>query len=221
MSKLLKNSPLSSIYQNLGAHCLEVAGWKIAEHCGQPQKEKEHLQQGALLVDWSHIGKISVRGESAAISVDQIFDQASAISPLHYQSTKDLVCLRLVMDEYLLLCNAGEEQKYLNKLDANIATRQTGAMACLVLAGKEKQKVWQHSSAMNFTEDFFLPGMALSTTIHRVRCTVYRTKFFDVLLHNRNFSEFLFTALMDVGKNVGLIAAGIASIPVSFTEEKS
>ena len=43
-----------------------------------------------------------------------------------------------------------------------------------------------------------------------------RTTNLEVLLHERDYSQSLFEALMDVGEGVGLIPTGIEVIPVGF-----
>ena len=50
--------------------------------------------------------------------------------------------------------------------------------------------------------------------------TLYRTKNFDIMVHPQNWSESLYDALMDVGIGVGMVPGGIATVPVSFEEDK-
>jgi hypothetical protein len=50
--------------------------------------------------------------------------------------------------------------------------------------------------------------------------TLYRTNNLDIIVHPRNLTESLYDALMDVGIGVGLVPAGIETIPVSFEKEK-
>ena len=62
---MIKTSPLSGIYRNHTVNTIEVSGWHIAGNFGDTEREQENLKKGAVLVDWSHIGKISLsRGDA-------------------------------------------------------------------------------------------------------------------------------------------------------------
>ena len=66
---LEKNSSLSGIYSRYSAEVTEIAGWRIAEYFGSSEKEIEHLRNQCVLVDWSHIGKISLsRGNATNVA---------------------------------------------------------------------------------------------------------------------------------------------------------
>ena len=57
---MIKTSPLSGIYRNHSVKLTEVSGWQIAEHFGDEERDKKNLLHDCVLVDWSHIGKISL-----------------------------------------------------------------------------------------------------------------------------------------------------------------
>ncbi len=57
MTTLLKRSALSGVYRMNGAKTTTVAGWEIAESFGDASREQRQLADGAVLVDWWHIGK--------------------------------------------------------------------------------------------------------------------------------------------------------------------
>ena len=66
---LEKNSSLSGIYRRYSTEVTEIAGWRIAKHFGSPEKETKHLKNQCVLVDWSHLGKISLsRGNAADVA---------------------------------------------------------------------------------------------------------------------------------------------------------
>ena len=60
----------------------------------------------------------------------------------------------------------------------------------------------------------------IQLTIHTIHCTLYRTETLEIITHARSLSESLYDGLMDVGVGVGLVPAGLATIPVSFEKEK-
>jgi hypothetical protein len=52
--------------------------------------------------------------------------------------------------------------------------------------------------------------------VHTSPCIVYRGADWDLYLQTRDYTESLYGALMDVGRNVGLVAAGLACAPANL-----
>ena len=219
---MIKTSPLSGIYRNHPVKLTEVSGWEIAKNFGNDERELIHLSQDSVLVDWSHIGKISLSGGDAAKVAEQVFSGATEIEPLKSSSNQDMTVLCLTRNDYLILCQAGMETALLGKIDHKITTvtDQTGSQGCLVLGGPRRDEVLQRSTAMDLRRDRVVAGSVIQSSIHTVGMTLYRTKNFDIMVHPRNLSESLYDALMDVGIGVGLIPCGISTVPVSFEEGK-
>ena len=219
---MIKTSPLSGIYRNHPVKLTEVSGWEIAKNFGNDERELIHLSQESVLVDWSHIGKISFSGGDAAKAAEQVFSGASEIEPLKSSSNQDMAVLCLTRNDYLILCQSGMETALLGKIDHKITTvtDQTGSQGCLVLGGPRRDEVLQRSTAMDLRRDRVVAGSVIQSSIHTVGMTLYRTKNFDIMVHPRNLSESLYDALMDVGIGVGLVPCGISTVPVSFEEGK-
>jgi len=219
---VIKTSPLSGIYRNHPVKLTEVSGWEIAKNFGNDERELIHLSQESVLVDWSHIGKISFSGGDAAKAAEQVFSGASEIEPLKSSSNQDMAVLCLTRNDYLILCQSGMETALLEKIDHKITTviNQTGSQGCLVLGGPRRDEVLQRSTAMDLRRDRVVAGSVIQSSIHTVGMTLYRTKNFDIMVHPRNLSESLYDALMDVGIGVGLVPCGISTVPVSFEEGK-
>jgi|TARA_B100000959_G_scaffold126074_1_gene132344 heterotetrameric sarcosine oxidase gamma subunit len=221
-NNVIKTSPLSGIYRNHPVKLTEVSGWEIAKNFGNDERELIHLSQESVLVDWSHIGKISFSGGDAAKAAEQVFSGASEIEPLKSSSNQDMAVLCLTRNDYLILCQSGMETALLGKIDHKITTviNQTGSQGCLVLGGPRRDEVLQRSTAMDLRRDRVVAGSVIQSSIHTVGMTLYRTKNFDIMVHPRNLSESLYDALMDVGIGVGLVPCGISTVPVSFEEGK-
>ena len=219
---MIKTSPLSGIYRNHPVKLTEVSGWEIAKNFGNDERELIHLSQDSVLVDWSHIGKISLSGGDAAKAAEQVFSGATEIEPLKSLSNRDMTVLCLTRNDYLILCQAGMETALLGKIDHKITTvtDQTGSQGCLVLGGPRRDEVLQRSTAMDLRRDRVVAGSVIQSSIHTVGMTLYRTKNFEIIVHPRNLSESLYDALMDVGIGVGLVPCGISTVPVSFEEGK-
>ena len=219
---MIKTSPLSGIYRNHSVKLTEVSGWQIAEHFGDEERDNKHLLHDCVLLDWSHIGKISLSLGNAAKASKQVFPEASALEPLKTLSSPDTAVLRLTQNDYFILCEPGTETDLLKKLDSEITTitDQTGSQGCLVLGGPRRNEVLERSTAVDLRRDRVTAGSVIQSSIHTINMTLYRTKNFEIIIHPRHLSESLYDALMDVGIGVGLVPAGIATVPVSFEEGK-
>lgn len=225
---LYKASPLSGVYRQFPVQLINVQGWQIAEHFGNPERERQCLQEGAVLADWSHIGKISLSGPQAAAYAERLCEGAESIAPLSSVGTSERVALRLTANDYLLLCQPGLEASLLDLLEAErqdgdraAVINQTGASGCFALAGPRRDEILERSTAMNLRRDRVLPGAVIQTTVHTIRCTFYRTENVEILVHPRSLSESLFEALMDVGFGVGLLPTGVGVLPVTFATHGS
>jgi len=218
METLFKKSPLSAVFENFKPKVAQMEGWEIVQNLGNEVEEKAHLKKGSLLVDWSHVEKISIRGKTASQEAGKIIEKSAGLKPLQACWTEEIAVAKLTEDEYLILCRTGLGQAILNKLDhkENSILDQTGALGCLVLAGGGRDRVMMRSSAMNMEREIIKSGSVVQTTIHFVHCTLIRTDNLEIFIHTRDYSESLFDALMDIGRNVGLRPSGVTVVPVSF-----
>ena len=215
---LTKQSPLAAVYRANHVSCMEQFGWSIAEHFGQPDLESKQLETGSLLVDWSHIGKISLRGQSAKQNAGKVLKASYGLRPLQGCSRAEHAVLKLTDDEYMILCHPDKTGQWIGQFDyENCAVLDvSGGMGCLVLGGSNRDAVLERSTAMDLRRDRVPVGSVVQSTLHVMGCTMFRTSQLDILLLNRDFTESLFDALMDVGKGVGMLPSGLHLIPVSF-----
>lgn len=224
---LLKTSPLCGIYRRYPVQTETVAGWQIARHFGHPQREAQQLQTAVVLADWSHIGKLMVSGTSAPwlekLLQDNALLNAAATQlpqqPLSSYAETDGGILQLTATDRLILTQPGREATLLPHCPptANVLNL-TGAMACLALAGPRRHQVLERSTAIDLRLDHNPAGTVLQTTIHTIRCTLFRTTELDLILCPRTLAESLFDGLIDVGLPLGLMPTGLEILPVSFTD---
>ena len=219
---MIKTSPLSGIYRNHPVNIIEVSGWHIAGNFGDTEREQDNLKKGAVLVDWSHIGKISLSLGNASAASEKVLKGSSKIEPLNSMADSKMAVLRLTINDYLILCQPDMEKNVLEKIDPELTTvtDQSGSNGCLVLGGPRRDEVLERSTAVDLRRDRVVAGSVIQSSIHTINMTLYRTNNFDIIVHPRNLSESLYDALIDVGIGVGLVPAGIETIPVSFEKEK-
>ena len=219
---MIKTSPLSGIYRNHPVNIIEVSGWHIAGNFGDTEREQDNLKKGAVLVDWSHIGKISLSLGNASAASEKVLIGSSKIEPLNSMADSKMAVLRLTKNDYLILCQPDMEKNVLEKIEPELTTvtDQSGSNGCLVLGGPRRDEVLERSTAVDLRRDRVVAGSVIQSSIHTINMTLYRTKNFDIIVHPRNLSESLYDALIDVGIGIGLVPAGIETIPVSFEKEK-
>ena len=219
---MIKTSPLSGIYRNHPVNIIEVSGWHIAGNFGDTEREQDNLKKGAVLVDWSHIGKISLSLGNASAASEKVLKGSSKIEPLNSMADSKMAVLRLTKNDYLILCQPDMEKNVLEKIDPELTTvtDQSGSNGCLVLGGPRRDEVLERSTAVDLRRDRVVAGSVIQSSIHTINMTLYRTNNFDIIVHPRNLSESLYDALIDVGIGVGLVPAGIETIPVSFEKEE-
>ena len=219
---MIKTSPLSGIYRNHPVNIIEVSGWHIAGNFGDIEREQDNLKKGAVIVDWSHIGKISLSQGNASAAAEKVLKGSSKIEPLNSMADSKMAVLRLTINDYLILCQPNMEKNVLEKIDSKVTTvtDQSGSNGCLVLGGPRRDEVLERSTAVDLRRDRVVAGSVIQSSIHTINMTLYRTNNFDIIVHPRNLSESLYDALIDVGIGVGLVPAGIETIPVSFEKEK-
>ena len=219
---MIKTSPLSGIYRNHPVNIIEVSGWHIAGNFGDIEREQDNLKKGAVIVDWSHIGKISLSQGNASAAAEKVLKGSSKIEPLNSMADSKIAVLRLTINDYLILCQPNMEKNVLEKIDPELTTvtDQSGSNGCLVLGGPRRDEVLERSTAVDLRRDRVVAGSVIQSSIHTINMTLYRTNNFDIIVHPRNLSESLYDALIDVGIGVGLVPAGIETIPVSFEKEK-
>ena len=219
---MIKTSPLSGIYRNHPVNIIEVSGWHIAGNFGDIEREQDNLKKGAVIVDWSHIGKISLSRGNASAASEKVLKGSSKIEPLNSMADSKMAVLRLTINDYLILCQPNMEKNVLEKIDSKVTTvtDQSGSNGCLVLGGPRRDEVLERSTAVDLRRDRVVAGSVIQSSIHTINMTLYRTNNFDIIVHPRNLSESLYDALIDVGIGVGLVPAGIETIPVSFEKEK-
>jgi len=219
---VIKTSPLSGIYRNHPVNIIEVSGWHIAGNFGDIEREQDNLKKGAVIVDWSHIGKISLSRGNASAASEKVLKGSSKIEPLNSMADSKMAVLRLTINDYLILCQPNMEKNVLEKIDPKVTTvtDQSGSNGCLVLGGPRRDEVLERSTAVDLRRDRVVAGSVIQSSVHTINMTLYRTNNFDIIVHPRNLSESLYDALIDVGIGVGLVPAGIETIPVSFEKEK-
>lgn len=218
MTPLLRHSPLSSVYRELGVSLTSVAGWEVADHFGDPDGERQALESACVLADWSHAGKIRLRGRDAAREAAKIVGGDSAPGLLEARAGGGCVLLRLAEDEVLLLCEPGQEEYVLSGLDETYTAivNQSGGYGALLLAGPRRGEVMERSCALDLRPEVVGERRVFQTGVHFIPCTIYCAPGAYLLVQRRDLTQSLYEALLDVGRGIGLLPAGSGRVPTVF-----
>ena len=159
-----------------------------------------------------------MRGRGAVAQVSKIEPSVSSVQPLSSVEYDGGVTLRLTADEYLILCEPGAAPDWIAKMgEQDTATIDlSGGLGALFLGGARQEEVMERSSALNLQAAVLPSGAVVQTTVHLIPCTVFRLVDGYFFLQGRDYTQSLFDALMDVGKGVGLVAAGLDCVPVHW-----
>jgi heterotetrameric sarcosine oxidase gamma subunit len=213
MTTLAKRTPLATFHRARGASWVSVAGWEVAAHVEGPTAEARACSEGAVLIDWSPLAKLSLASRQLAPGTE--------LPPRRAACRDGRALLRLAPDEYWLLGAPGDEEGLARWAGAQGARpyELTGAYAALLLAGPRRDEVLERSTALDLRRDRVGPGSVLQSTVHAVPCVLYRSASWDLLLPSRDRAESLHAALLDVGRGVGLVAAGVGTLPIQLEEQ--
>jgi aminomethyltransferase len=221
VTRWVKRTPLSAGCRSANASLVEAVGWEVAEHFGDVDREIRERESGCVLVDWSHVGKISLRGPGAEREAAALTTPSPLPTPLRARAAGGIALLRLADDEFLILCHPGEEERLLPQLDESrtAVLVQTGGYGALLLAGRRRGEVLERSTAMPLAASTEGLGTVVQTSVHFVPCTILHTATWDLLIQPREYTESLHHALLDVGRAAGLVRAGVGCMPVAFGED--
>jgi len=221
MTRLLKRTPLSGVYRKPGVSLTNVAGWEVPGHFGDPDRERQALESACVLVDWSHAGKIQLRGRDAAREAAKIVGGDGTPRVLEARAGGGCVLLRLAEDEVLMLCEPGQEEHVLSGLDGTriAIVNESGGYGALLLAGPRRGEVMERSCALDLRPDVVGERRVFQTGVHFVPCTIYCAPGAYLLVQRRDFTQSLYESLLDVGRGIGLVQAGTGCVPTVFGRE--
>jgi heterotetrameric sarcosine oxidase gamma subunit len=209
-------SPIHTQHVALGARLLEVAGWQAPQAYDTLARETAVIQQGAGLLDISFKGKVSVKGTAAGDLIRQLF-QIESGDRLTVSSTATITSARLTAAEYLLLAAPGGEVHAIRCLEEARAAGVTvidltHGLAGFLLAGPESRAVLRKLGALPFDPLDFPHGRVAQTSLAKVHATILHQSLNDAPAYeiyvDRSYGDYVWAAINDAGKEVGLVPVG-------------
>lgn len=117
----MKVSPINEIHKSIGAKFVEVCGWEMPAHYGDPVTEHLNVRKGVGIADITHRGKVRISGKDRTMFLQKILSQdvnkltpdSGAYSTLLDIKGRMLAYMRIYCDEdsYLIDTEPGLSEK--------------------------------------------------------------------------------------------------------------
>jgi aminomethyltransferase len=232
-----RQTPLNRVHRALGARMVDFAGWDMPVQYTGVVAEHGAVRTAAGLFDVSHMGEVEFRGEGALESANALITndlrkaadgQAVYAGLLNHQGgfVDDLVAYRFSPEHVFICVNASNREKDFAWMTENTPrvkpVNRSDDFAQLAVQGPKAASIVQRLTD--------LPLDPISTyrfregTVAGVPCIVARTGYtgedgFE-LYCPPDRAEHLWNALLDAGRPVGLIPAGLGARDTLRTEMK-
>ena len=218
----VKLSPLNAVSEKLGAHWLEVAGWRCVDDYGNPAAEAAALRAGGGLADVSQIGKIQIEGQQAAALLTSALGGApEAVGGYAQVAAGDLYCLR--PDMFFLSARPGAEAETAAALAGAAAgqpnlvtvTDLTHGLAAMELVGPRVVEVLSRVCGLDFSPAAFPSPAARQSSVAKTRQIILhkdRGLPCYTLYGGRSLAAYVWGVLLEAGRPFGLTPVGLEAL---------
>ena len=137
MTSTVRDTPLRSVHERLGATMTEFAGWLMPLRYGSETAEHNAVRTSAALFDLSHMGEIAVTGPGAGAALDYALSDGPRDWPpggARYTMLcapdggilDDLIVYRQAADRFLVVANAANASVVLAELTRTLLAGRRG-----------------------------------------------------------------------------------------------
>lgn len=226
----MKRTPLFNKHLESKGKLIDFGGWELPVEYSGIRTEHDAVRNAAGLFDVSHMGEITVTGESAEEYLQNIVtNDISVLSNYQICYTTmcypdggvvdDLLVYKYSNKEYLLVVNASNTEKDYEWLDThsieNVTIKNVSdEYSQLAIQGPKAQEILQKLSDMDLNEIEFY-HFADNVKIREINALVSRTGYtgedgFEIYLPSTD-GPILWDLLLESGKDFGLIPAGLGA----------
>ncbi len=223
----LKRSPLYSVQKALGARFVPFAGWEMPVQFQGLVIEHHAVRQHVGLFDVTHMGRLRVTGPNALMAVDRLVTNSLA----HTSDGRavygcccnesggildDLICYRESTSSIFIICNASNRDKIRAHIASHLGSNLSLAdvsdeTALLALQGPAAFALLENLSAQ-WAGALARMGFAKGC-IAGIEATIAKTGYTGELgveiVCARDQVEKLYVALIEAGRDFGIVAAGL------------
>jgi len=234
---MARQTPLNRVHRALGARMVDFAGWDMPVQYSGVVSEHEAVRNAAGLFDVSHMGEIEFRGEGALESANALITndlarasdgQAVYAGLLNHQGgfVDDVVAYRFSPERILVCVNASNREKDFAWMTENTPrvkpVNRSDDYAQLAIQGPKAASIVQRLTELPL--DSIATYRFREGVVAGVPCIVSRTGYtgedgFE-LYCPPDRAEDLWNALLEAGRSVGLLPAGLGARDTLRTEMK-
>jgi aminomethyltransferase len=226
-----RKTPLYESHQESGAKIVEFGGWLMPVQYSGIIEEHHAVRTKAGLFDVSHMGEFIVKGAEAATFINTVITNdvrqlavgQILYSPMCYADggvVDDLLVYRLGEEEYLLVVNAGNIEKDFEWLEQHRADFRielenlSDKIAEVALQGPAANAILSRLTEVNLA-DINYYWLKQDVMVAGVRCLISRTGYtgedgFEIYC-SAGEAVTLWRAILEAGKDYGLIPAGLGA----------
>ncbi|WP_139903466.1 glycine cleavage system aminomethyltransferase GcvT [Clostridium thermarum] len=225
----LKKTALFNVHQKYGGKIIDFAGWSLPVQYEGILQEHEAVRKTAGLFDVSHMGEIEVKGIQAeefmqylvtndvsTIGIGQII-YALMCYP-HGGVVDDVLIYKFSREYFYIVVNASNIEKDYVWITENAAgyhvqiINRSADISELALQGPKSEEILQKLTAQDLSQLKFFNFMD-DVHINGVKCLISRSGYtgedgFEIYADNK-YIEKVWEDLMEVGKVLGLVPAGL------------
>jgi aminomethyltransferase len=227
----LKKTPLNARHRASGARMVSFGGWDMPVEYSGIVEEHMAVRTRAGLFDVSHMGEIEIAGNDALAAVQRISSNDASrleVGQAHYSAlttprgtfVDDLLVYRLAAQHFLLVVNAGNIEKdyawiaeHITPAGDAVAVNASARYALLAVQGPKALEVLQPLTGVDLRAmKYYWFGHG---EVASVRATISRTGYtgedgFEIFVPPQS-ADRVWQAIVDAGRSVGLIPAGLGA----------
>lgn len=230
MAKELKKTPLYETHLKYGGRIIDFEGWALPVQFSSIKEEHHACRNAAALWDVSDMGEILIEGEGALdllqmLVVNDIskgYPGRVIYTPMCYPNggvVDDMMVVCLANNKYLLVVNAGNIEKdyewilglakYFHKVSV---TNMSQDVAEVALQGPNSERILQKIAKYPLNKIKYYRGVE-DVDVAGIKCLITRTGYtgedgFEIYCKAEEGPQ-LFDAIMEAGKDDGLVPAGL------------
>jgi aminomethyltransferase len=224
-----KQTPLYETHLRYGGKIVEFGGWSLPVQYSGIKDEHQAVRTKAGLFDVSHMGEVSVSGPDALAFLQKLVTNDVAklqvnqilYTPMCYQdggTVDDLLVYKQAANEYLLVVNAANIEKDWQWMQENLKgfktelTNLSDATAQLALQGPLAETILAKltdTPLAAITYYWFNPEASVAGKKVLISRTGYTGEDGFEIYCQPEDAEFLWEAIMEAGRPLGLLPAGL------------
>lgn len=221
-----RRTALYNRHAALGARFIDVAGWRVPDVFCSAKEEAAAARVGVGLMDLSPLGKLRLVGQGAAARIASYVPEGVAPSPGQVSRTQhgagpdSRLLLGLASDEFLLLTPPEWVEATIAELEAILdgdgscvhLADLTSTFLAIGLVGPRANELMRHVSSLDLRPWRFPGGACALGSVAEIPSIIIRLDCGEVpsyrLLATRAYGEYLWDALCDAGRELGVTPVG-------------